>query len=194
MLNIFPIEWQVILGWSTQRRYFFLISIFLISGLIGYLCFIKPQQQQLSYLKQHEQQLRNTFLKEYNFVAQEPAYQQQLSSLNTDLQKFTKTLPTQQQLSELLENISNAGNTADLIFKRIKPQIEISQENYKELTIQIEIIGNYHQYAIFLSHLAAFPFFIRIEDFTLTAIDHSPMSVLNIQLLIKTFINLEKTV
>ena len=66
-----------------------------------------------------------------------------------DLEVAIKLLPTTSEIPSLLKNITKLGNDSNLEFLLFSPEKQISKEFYVEIPVSIEVLGSYHDVAIF---------------------------------------------
>jgi type IV pilus assembly protein PilO len=66
-----------------------------------------------------------------------------------DLKVAMKLLPTTSEIPSLLKNITKLGNDSNLEFLLFQPENQISKEFYVEIPVSIEVLGSYHDVAIF---------------------------------------------
>ena len=78
-----------------------------------------------------------------------------------------KQLPTQNEMPGLLEDISKTGIASGLVFELFAPLPEVLHDFYIELPIKTVMVGNYHQFAIFLSRVAQMSRIVTLHDFTI---------------------------
>ena len=77
-------------------------------------------------------------------------------------------LPGKTEVPGLLEDISTVGHEQGLRFSLFKPLPEVSKEFYAELPIEIQVTGNYHQLASFVSDVSALERIVTVDDFDIT--------------------------
>jgi len=78
-----------------------------------------------------------------------------------------------------LEDISERGSAAGLRLERIKLEEEVSQEFYVELPIDIEVVGNYHQFGRFVSGVSGLPRIVTLHEYKITKPDSGRSSARN---------------
>ena len=79
-----------------------------------------------------------------------------------------KRLPTSHETPGLLDDITYVGTTSGLSFIKINWLPEVEKQFYTELPIQIEVLGDYHEFGQFVSQVAALPRIVTLHDFTIT--------------------------
>jgi type IV pilus assembly protein PilO len=91
-------------------------------------------------------------------------YKAQLQQMRKTYYKMRTRLPTQTQVAVLLEDISQKGRSAGLEFKLFDPQREKKVNDFKELPIQIQVVGTYHQLGNFVSEIAQLPRIVTLHN------------------------------
>ena len=78
-----------------------------------------------------------------------------------------RQLPNRTEVPELLIDITQAGIARGLDFELFKPQPKRNADFYAILPISLKVKGTYHQFAEFISDLAALPRIVTIGNITI---------------------------
>jgi type IV pilus assembly protein PilO len=78
-----------------------------------------------------------------------------------------KQLPKDTEVPGLIDDISAAALNAGLDLKQIDPADMLKTEFYKELPINIEVSGGYHEMGAFVSGVASLPRIVTLHDFNI---------------------------
>ena len=78
-----------------------------------------------------------------------------------------RQLPEKTDVESLLVDVSQTGLASGLEIKRFKPSAEEKKGFYAELPIALEVTGTYHQFASFISGIAALPRIVTISGLKL---------------------------
>ncbi|MCK4710365.1 MAG: type 4a pilus biogenesis protein PilO, partial [Gammaproteobacteria bacterium] len=92
------------------------------------------------------------------------AYSQQLDDMRKSFGALLRQLPDQTEIESLLTDISQTGIAAGLEIEYFKPENLVSKEFYSEYPIQLKVSGRYHQFANFVSGVAALPRIVTLQD------------------------------
>jgi type IV pilus assembly protein PilO len=145
----------------------------------------------LEVLQKQEIELKTTFEFKNAQAANLPAYEEQLSTIQQKLQSIIKQMPLQEEVADLLIDISQTGVSSGLEFKLFKPAPPIKQDFYSELPINIEVVGRYEELLLFISGLASLPRIVTIHDLTIAPADKTikvtKQSAMLMSLSIKTY-------
>jgi len=77
-----------------------------------------------------------------------------IKKLEVALKKASKQLPTEKQIPELLEQVSNLGTQSGLEFTKFKPRGEVRKEYYSEVPVNLQITGRFHNMLVFFDEIA----------------------------------------
>ena len=123
----------------------------------------------LDYERAQELELRRTFTIKKGMVVNLPAYQAQMIQIKNMLAELVRQLPDSSEVPSLLIDITEAGGRRGLEFVVFDPQEQELGDFYSTLPILMEVKGNYHQLANFISDLAQMPRIVTVGDLEITA-------------------------
>ncbi len=177
-----------------------LLTICISCLIIYFLCnwiFISSNLEQLRTLKSEEQRQRVFFASKQRSLYDIQDYKQQIGTIEDRLKKLTKKLPAENEVPDLINQISQAGNVSNLSFNEIKILPEKKFKYYVELPISMSIVGNYHQFGEFVSKVSSMSRVITFHDLTIEKMKDikkssnidggSPSDKLEIVVLAKTY-------
>ena len=144
-----------------------LILVCLMIGL-GYWLIAKETFEQYDVLKNEMIGLKQNFELKQHQASNLGAYRHQMQIMQDRFGHMLKQLPTQNEMPGLLEDISKTGIASGLTFESFTPLAEVQHDFYIELPIKINVEGNYHQFAVFLSRVAQMSRIITLHDFTIS--------------------------
>ena len=130
---------------------------------------IRDQRLSLDYERAQELELRQTFTVKKGMVINLPAYQAQMIQIKEMLAELVRQLPDSSEVPSLLIDITEAGGRRGLEFVVFDPQEQKLGDFYSTLPILMEVKGNYHQLANFISDLAQMPRIVTVGDLEITA-------------------------
>lgn len=151
--------------WPDLAKYAvaFILAIFVI--VASYLIFTGPNFNQLTQLQTEEASLKENFENKQRQAVNLTAYQNQLQILNERFGNMIKQLPAQTEMVGLLDDISKTGVSSGLTFELFAPMPEVIHDYYIELPINIKVVGNYMELAVFISRIAAMQRIVTLHDF-----------------------------
>ncbi|QRN04279.1 type 4a pilus biogenesis protein PilO [Legionella sp. MW5194] len=151
--------------WPAPVKYFMAGLLALILIGIGYWVIVKPNFEQHDALLAQQATLKTEFEQKQQQAVNLQAYRVQLQIMNERFGNMLKQLPAQNEMPGLLEDISKTGISSGLTFELFAPQPEVVHDFYVELPINITVVGNYHQLALFLSRIAEMSRIVTLHDF-----------------------------
>lgn len=134
----------------------------------GYYLHHKNQLEDLKRVQAKEQELRQTFEVKANKAANLELYKVQLEEMRRTFGTLLRQLPSKTEIPALIVDISQTGLASGLEIELFKPQPEIIQEFYAEKPIDLRVKGNYHEFGIFASEIAALPRIVTLHDINLS--------------------------
>ena len=131
-----------------HRILIFAGTVVLIVGLYSWLVYI-PKTGEIKTIKSEldrlEQNIRIAKVRAKNLKRLEA----DLAKAQGDLKVAIKLLPTTSEIPSLLKNITKLGNESNLEFLLFSPEKQVSKEFYIEIPVSIEVLGSYHDVAVF---------------------------------------------
>jgi type IV pilus assembly protein PilO len=142
-----------------------IIVILCVALLVaGYFLDTTQQQIDLEKVSAEEQQLRLVFAGKQAKAANLEAYKQQLDEMRTSFGTLLRQLPNETEIETLLTDISQTGISAGLDIDYFKPEGLRPKEFYSEYPIKLKVTGRYHEFAEFISGVAALPRIVTVQD------------------------------
>ena len=144
-----------------------LVCLALLFG--GWQFLIRDQRLSLDYAQAQELELRRTFTIKKGMVVNLTAYQAQMIQIKDMLAELVRQLPDSSEVPSLLIDITEAGGRRGLEFVVFDPQEQELGDFYSTLPILMEVKGNYHQLANFISDLAQMPRIVTVGNLEIAA-------------------------
>ena len=154
--------------WPASVRNLALAALLLVIGGLGYWFQIQPQLTVLEAAQDKEPELRQSFETKQRQVANLDAYKAQLRDIQSRFAVMLRQLPSQTEMANLLQDISQTRVATGLEEQVFKPEAERAKEFYAEAPIRIRLTGSYHQMGDFASGLAALPRIVTLSNISLT--------------------------
>jgi len=131
-----------------HRIIIFAGTVVLIVGLYIWLVYI-PKTGEIKTIKSDldrlERNIRIAKVRANNLKRLEA----DLAKAQGDLKVAIKLLPTTSEIPSLLKSITKLGNDSNLEFLLFSPEKQVPKEFYVEIPVSIEVLGSYHDVAIF---------------------------------------------
>ena len=117
-------------------------------------------------------QLENEKLEEFEIKQKKAAnleeLKKQLALMEEMFHDMISRLPTKIEVESFVRDISQTGAASALDFELVKPEDEKQQEEYVELPISLKLVGDFHEFGMFVSGIAALPRIVTLRDFSIT--------------------------
>ena len=167
-MNLEDLDLTNVARWPAAARA--VVILFMMGSIIflGYWFHTKDQIQELHETRQIETDLRLIFEKKSEQATNLEAYEQQLEEMRESFGAMLRQLPNKTEVADLLVDISQTGLASGLEFELFKPENENPKEFYAELPISIRVVGEFHEFGIFISGLAALPRIVTLHDIGIT--------------------------
>ena len=141
------------------------LLIFAVIWGAGYYFIIKDKRVELAQLEQTETELRTSFEIKQSKAVNLEAYKEQMKGMELSFASMLQQLPRKSEVADLLVDISRTGLVNGLEFELFKPEEERPIDFYIELPITMRVTGTYHQFAEFISGIAALPRIVTLHNF-----------------------------
>lgn len=164
-LDLNDIDWQNMGSWPVVGKIFFCLIVTVAVGVLAYIGLVQGQLATLDTLERKERQLKEDFESKAFRVANLDEYKVQMVEMEARFGSLLKQLPKDTEVPGLIDDISAAALNAGLELKQIDPAEMTKTEFYKELPINIEVSGGYHEMGAFVSGVASLSRIVTLHDF-----------------------------
>ena len=166
--NLGQIDFQDPASWPWWLKIIGTLAV--CAGILyaGYYFVVKDQIMALEQAEKIEQQLKVTYEQKKALAVNLPAYREQMQEMKESFGVMLRQLPNRTEVPELLIDITQAGIARGLDFELFKPQPKRKADFYAILPINLRVRGTYHQFAEFVSDLAALPRIVTIGNITIS--------------------------
>lgn len=168
-IDINDLDLENIGSWPIAAKVIFAAIVVALVSLLSYYLVISSKIDALNTARQQETELLQVYQQRYVSAVNLDTYREQMKGMEQTFSLLLRQLPTTHETPGLLDDITYVGTTSGLTFIRMNWEPEIEKEFYTELPIQIEVVGNYHQFGIFVSEVAKLPRIVSLHDFTIKA-------------------------
>ncbi|MDP1930538.1 MAG: type 4a pilus biogenesis protein PilO [Gammaproteobacteria bacterium] len=157
--------------WPGVVKFVIAMFIFVLCLGLGFWFDIRNLQGALERWTAEESTLRNEFELKAVMAANLEEYKAQTVEMEEAFSELLRQLPSQTEVPDLVDDITETGLGSNLAFSRIELDAELAQEFYIEQPIQVEVMGNYHDFGTFVSGVASLPRIVTLHDFEITAMN-----------------------
>ena len=165
------------------------ILLMVVIGGAGYGFKIKNQVINLKKEEATEESKKMEFKIKQKKASQLPAYKAQLEEMEVILNSMLKQLPSKNQMSDIIVDISQTALASGIDNELFKPGPEIIKEFYAEKPISLRMIGTYHDFGKFVSGVASLPrvVILTMHDISLKPINNGKSGVLLLEGTARTY-------
>lgn len=158
--------------WPGVVKFVIALVIFVLCLGLGFWFDIRNLQATLDLWSAEEVTLRTQFEQKAVMAANLEEYKAQTIEMEEAFSDLLRQLPSQTEVPDLVDDITETGLGSGLVFLRIELDSEIAQEFYIEQPIQVEVEGNYHDFGTFISGVASLPRIVTLHDFVITTVNN----------------------
>ena len=141
-----------------------IIILCVLVAVAGYFLVTTPKLEELEKVEKEEANLKSTFNEKAAKAANLDAYKQQLDEMRQSFGALLRQLPNKTEIETLLTDISQTGISSCLDIELFKPEGLIPKDFYAEYPIKLKVTGRYHEFAQFVSGVAALPRIVTLKD------------------------------
>jgi type IV pilus assembly protein PilO len=134
---------------------------------LGFYFDTKDQLANFDTVKAKEAELRSTFKTKVTKAANLEEHKAQLEEMRRTFGTLLRQLPSKTEIPALIVDISQTALASGLEVKLFKPGNETEREFYAEKPIQLLLNGDYHQFGLFASEVAALPRIVTLHNIKL---------------------------
>lgn len=171
--------------WPGVVKMVIAVALFVVCLAAGFWFDIRSLQGELTRWQTEESTLRIELEQKSVLAANLEEYKAQTVQMEEEFAELLRQLPSQTEVPDLVDDVTETGLGSSLTFSRIELDPEVAQEFYIEQPIQIEVLGNYHDFGTFVSGVAALPRIVTLHDFAIAAVNNR--SALQMTITAKTY-------
>jgi len=170
-----------------------IVFLCIIVAVAGYFLLTTPKLEELKKVENEEKNLRITFDEKAAKAANLDAYKQQLDEMRQSFGALLRQLPNKTEIETLLTDISQTGISSGLEIDLFKPEGLVPKDFYAEYPIKLKVTGRYHQFAQFVSGVAALPRIVTLQNIEIKPAGKDSGVKLSMELTAVTYQYLDET-
>jgi len=136
-----------------------------------YFLVIKGKDREIVKLNEDLAKIQKEVEDNKRYAAKMSKLKDRIAKLEVELTEASKQLPSEKEIPELLEQVSNIGTQSGLEFVTFKPRGEQRQEYYSEVPVTLKIIGKFHNMLMFFDEIAHLPRIVTINNIRMASGD-----------------------
>lgn len=159
--------------WPAPVKVIITTSIF--SGCIaaGYFFHVQNLQASLATVSAEEGALRVEFEQKAFLASNLEEYRAQTVQMEESFTELLRQLPSETEVPGLVDDVTNTGIGSGLDFENVALPDEAIQEFYIEIPINLDVVGDYHDFGTFVSGVASLDRIVTLHDFSIQAREDS---------------------
>ena len=144
-----------------------IIILCVIIAVAGYFLDTTAQLDALTVVENEETSLKTKLDKKQSKAVNLQAYKQQLEDMRQSFGALLRQLPNKTEIETLLTDISQTGISSGLEINFFQPSGLNPKEFYAEFPIKLQVTGRYHEFAEFISGVAALPRIVTLRNISI---------------------------
>lgn len=163
-----------------------IIILVIVIGCLagGYFFHIQNLQAELQGVVDEEDSLRIEFEQKAFLAANLEEYRAQTVQMEESFTELLRQLPSVTEVPGLVDDVTETGVGSGLEFSNLVLPSENIQEFYIEIPINLEVVGDYHDFGTFVSGVASLDRIVTLHDFSISA---RADSFLNMSIVARTY-------
>jgi type IV pilus assembly protein PilO len=155
------------LKWPTRKKAIAWAVLCLAVGLAYYFLGFQPRLQELRRLEGDFDRLGKELHENQAIADNLPRVKEEVRRLDERLALALEKLPNKEEIPNLLRTISDLGREAGLDFLLFKPAAPTPKEFYAEVPLEMQVVGKYHDIALFFDRVGKLPRIVTIQGLDL---------------------------
>jgi type IV pilus assembly protein PilO len=149
-------------------------------GVIGGLCLViagafwylswAPTAERAQVLTQQIAQMQIDNQRTKEIADQLPQLEAELENMEAQLETLQNILPEAREADVLLRSLQTAAADSGLNLRRWENQTQILHDFYAEVPISLDLVGSYHDLAIFFDRVSKFGRIVTVSQVAISAV------------------------
>lgn len=159
-----------------KRVLVWVVFSLLVVGLYYFLGF-QPRMTTLRGLEDDYDRLGKDLRENQAIAANLPKVKEEVRRLDQKLSLALEKLPNKEEIPALLRTVSDLGRDSGLEFLLFKPSPMVPKDFYAEVPLELQVLGRYHDIAVFFDRVGKLPRIVTIQDLDLGAGKPGPRGI-----------------
>ena len=170
--------------WPSPVKAIIVIVVFSGCLTAGYFFHVQNLQSALATSTAGEITIRAEFEAKAFLASNLEEYRAQTLEMEESFTELLRQLPSATEVPGMVDDVTDTGEGSGLEISNIALAEEAVREFYIELPIDIDVVGDYHDFGGFVSGLASLDRIVTLHDFT---IQSRSDTYLNMSIVAKTY-------
>lgn len=152
-------------------KYGGIFAVLAVVTALNFFFAIQPAEQAIAAQNQQLIKLEQT-LGEKQAIAQNlNERRKEMDVLEQQLAEALTELPENKELDELMRQFNDIGKKSGLEIAKIEPGAETNAAFFARIPVKMQVVGNYHEIAMFLQELASMRRIVNVNNIKLSSPD-----------------------
>ena len=161
------IPFEKVAALSLQQRIAVCVGTYLLLGGGFFYFMYMPNNVEITELRQMSHRIQLNLAQAKSDAKNLEIYQRQYKEAEGRFKLALQLLPDKKEIPNLLDGISRSGRHSGLEFLLFQPAREVLKEFYVEIPVKIQVIGGYHNLAMFFDKVAKLPRIVNISNLSI---------------------------
>lgn len=162
------------LKWPTRKKALVWGLVSLAVAALYYFAGFLPRLETLRSLEADQERAAKEFRENQAIADNLPQVKEEVRRLDERLGQALEKLPNREEIPTLLQTVSDLGRDSGLEFLLFKPGSPQPQQFYAEVPLELQILGRYHDLAVFFDKVGRLPRIVTIQDLDLGSAKGGP--------------------
>ena len=148
-----------------------IITLIVVVGCLagGYFFHIQNLQAELQTVASEEGSLRIEFEQKAFLAANLEEYRAQTVQMEESFTELLRQLPSVTEVPGLVDDVTQTGEGSGLDVANLDMPDEQIQEFYIEIPMNLDVVGDFHDFGTFVSGVASLDRIVTLHDFSISA-------------------------
>ena len=159
------------LPWYAQVGAFVTLAV----GACGafYYYYEMPVKTEMAGRQSQLVKLKADITKGVNTARQLPEFKAEVTNLEARLDNLRAVLPEEKDAADLLRRMQTVATQSNLVIKSFRPAPVVTKQLHAEWPINLELVGTYHNLAIFFDRVGKFTRIVNISGLDVKGADRA---------------------
>ncbi len=163
--------------WPAPVKVIIVITVVVSCLAAGYFFHIQNLQAELQTVSTEEGTLRIEFEQKAFLATNLEEYRAQTVQMEESFTELLRQLPSVTEVPGLVDDVTETGVGSGLEFSRLDLPPEEVQEFYIEIPMNLDVVGDFHDFGTFVSGVASLDRIVTLHDFAISARDDAFLSM-----------------
>jgi type IV pilus assembly protein PilO len=140
------------------------VVILLLPVILFYFLFFNPNLEKLNSLSQQRVTLEKKLSQVKKKAQSRERLERELEETLAVFEETSRLLPKEQEIPQLLKDISALGTNAGLDFLAFRPEQDRPKDFYAEIPVNISVNGPYHNLGFFLDQVSKLDRIVTVDN------------------------------